>query len=118
MISSRQGRHLDKLHNMDCSIKYLTGADNLVADVLSRIHHLVSATPAANISINTMELRIIGAEEWTQEVGEFVVEDVYFCAIFNVLCRPAETPDAAANRATQCSKLKHYPKARVRTRLL
>ena len=92
--------------------------DDLVADALSGIHHLVSATPAANISINTMELQIIGAEEWKQEVGELVVEDAYFSAIFNVLCRLAKVPELAANPASQCSKLKHHPKARVRTRPL
>jgi hypothetical protein len=53
----------------------IPGAANLVADALSRIHYPVSATPAANISINTKELRIIGVEEWKMKVCELLVED-------------------------------------------
>jgi len=71
--SSRQWRHLDKLQQIDCSFKYSPGAANLVAHVLSRIHHPVSATPAATISVNTMELQIIGTEESKLEVCELLL---------------------------------------------
>ena len=67
-LCSHQWQHLDKLPQIDCSIKYFPGTSNLVADAFSRIHHPVSVTPAATISIHTMELQIIGAGEWKQEV--------------------------------------------------
>jgi hypothetical protein len=108
-LSSRQWRHLDKLQQIDCSIKYFPGAANLVAYALSRIHHSVSTTPAGTISINPMELQIIGAEERKQEVCELLVEDGYFGPIVNVLCEEAEVSE----EASQHSKEKHYPKNMV-----
>jgi hypothetical protein len=112
-LSSRQWRHLDKLQQIDYSIKYFAGAANLVADALSRIHHPVSTTPAATISINTMELQIIGTEEWKQEVCELLVEDAYFRPIVNVLPKEVEVSE----EESQGSKEKHLRKNMVRTRL-
>jgi hypothetical protein len=77
-LYSRQWQHLDKRQLIDCSIKYIPGAAILVADALSRIHHPASATPVATITMNTMDLQIIGAEEWKQVVRELLVEDGYF----------------------------------------
>ena len=111
--SSRQWRHLDKLQQIDCSIKYFPAAANLVADALSRIHHPVSTTPAATISINTMELQIIGAEEWKQEVCELLVEDAYFGPIVNVLRKEAEVSEVVSQRL----KEKHHQKNMVPARL-
>jgi hypothetical protein len=112
-LSSRQWRHLDKLQQIDYSIKYFAGAANLVADALSRIHHPVSTTPAATISMNTMELQIIGTEEWKQEVCELLVEDAYFGPIVNVLREEANV----SGEASQRSKEKHHRKHMVRARL-
>jgi transposase InsO family protein len=116
-LSSRQWRHLDKLQQVDCSIKYFPGAANLVADALSRIHHPASATPVATISINTMDLQITGAEEWKQEVRELLVEDAYFGPIVDVLREEAEITDDADNQATRRLKEKHHRKNIVRARL-
>jgi hypothetical protein len=54
---------LDKLQQIDCWIKDFTGTANLLVDALSRIHHPASATPVATSRMNTMDLRIIVAEE-------------------------------------------------------
>jgi len=116
-LSSRQWRHLDKLHQIDCLIEYFPGAANLVADALSRIHHPVSTTPAATISINTMELQIIGTEEWKQEGCELLVEDAYFGPIVNILREEADVPEEAESRAYQHSKKKHHRKNIMRPRL-
>ena len=105
-LSSRQWRHLYELQQIDCAIKYCSGAANLVADAFSRIHHPVSTTPAATISINTMELQIIGAEEWKQEVCELLVEDAYFGPIVNVLREEAEVSE----EASPLLKEKHHRK--------
>ena len=106
-------QHLDKLQQIDCSIKYFPGAANLVAEVLSRIHHPVSTTPAGTISINTTELRIIGTEEGKQEVCELLVEDAYFGPIVNILDEGADVTEQAENRASQRSKEKHHRKNMV-----
>jgi hypothetical protein len=68
-------------------------AGDLIADALSRIHHLVSATPSATISLNTMELQIIDAEEWMQEVCELLVENAYFGPIVDGLQQKAEVTE-------------------------
>jgi hypothetical protein len=73
----------------------------------------VSTTPAATISINTMELQIIGAEEWKQEVCELLVEDTYFGPIFDVLREEADVTEEASQR----SKARHHRKNMVRARL-
>jgi len=112
-LSGRQWRHLDKLQQFDCSIKYFPGAANLIADTLSRIHHPVSTTPAATISINTMELQIIGAEEWKQEVCELLVEGAYFGPIVNLLRKEAEVSEEWSQRL----KEKHHRKNMVWSRL-
>jgi len=107
-LSSRQWRHLDNLQQINCSIKYFPGEANLVTDALSRIHHPVSTTPAATISTNTMELQIIGTEEWKQELCELPVEDEYFCPIVNVLRKEAEVTEEAESWASQRLKEKHH----------
>jgi len=107
-LSSCQWQHLDKLQQIDCLIKYFPGVANLVAEALSRIHHPVSTTPAATISMNTMELQIIGAEEWKQEVCGLLVRDAYFGPIVNVLQEEADVSEVAGNQASQCLKQKHH----------
>ena len=71
-----------------------------MADALSRIHHPASATPVATINMNTMDLQIIGSEEWKQEVRELLVEDAYSRS--NCRCPPrweaGEITDEADNR--------------------
>jgi len=98
-------------------MKYFLGAVNLVADALSRIHHPVSATPAATISIHTIELQIIGAEEGKQEVCELLVEDAYFSPIVNVLHKEAKVTEEVVNLASQCSKGKLHRNSVVGARL-
>jgi hypothetical protein len=66
---------------------------NLVADTLSRIHHPVSTTPAATISINTMAFQSIGVLEWKHEVCELLVEDAYLGPIVNVLRQEADVTE-------------------------
>jgi len=57
-----------------------------------------------------MELQIIGAEEWKQEVCELLVEDAYFGPIVNILREEANVPKEAKSRASQRSKEKHHRK--------
>jgi len=106
-LSSRQWRHRDKLQQIDLSINYFPWAANLVADALSRIHHPVSTTPAT-ISINTMELQIIGAEEWKQEVWVVLLEDGYFGPIDNLLPEKTDVIEDAENRVSEHSEQMHH----------
>jgi len=117
-LASHQWRHRDKIQQIDCSIEYFPGAANLVVDALSRIHHPVSATPAVTITINTMELQIIGGEEWKPEVCELLVADAYCSPIVNVLHEGAEVTKESGYWASQQSKEKHRQKNTVRPRLL
>jgi hypothetical protein len=72
--------------------------------VLSRIHHPVSATPAATISINTKELQIIGAEELKQEVCKLLVENANLSPIVNIFHDEAKVTKEAGNRTFQYFK--------------
>jgi len=89
---------------------YFPGAANLVANALSRLHHPVSATLAATISIHTMELQIIGAEEWKEEMCELPVEDAYFGPIVNVLHKEADETEVVGNQPSHHMKDKHQSK--------
>jgi len=60
-----------------------------------------------------MELQIIGAEEWKQELRELLVEDAYFGPIVNVLRKEAEVSEVVSQRL----KEKHHRKNMVRARL-
>ena len=117
ILSSHQWQHLHKLQQIDCAIKYFPAVVNLVADALSRIHHSGSATPAATISIITMELQITSAEQWKQQVSELLVEDVYFGPIVYVFWEGADVTKEAGNRASQYSKKQHHRKNMVQARL-
>jgi len=72
----------------------------VVVDALSRIHHPVSATPAATIIINTVQLQIISAEEWKQVVCELLVEDAYFDPIVNFLQEEAAVTNDIRNNSS------------------
>jgi hypothetical protein len=61
-----------------------------------------------------MELQIIGAEKWKQEVYELPVAVVHFGPIVNILREEANRTDKAENYATRCLKDKHHRKNMVR----
>jgi hypothetical protein len=102
--SSHQWQHLDKLQHTNCSYQYWPVAVNWGADALSRIYHPVSATQAATITIYSMELQIIGAEEAKQEVSELLVDDAYFGPIVKVLHNYAKSTEGVGHWALQSSK--------------
>ena len=51
-----------------------------------------------------MELQILGAEEWKEEVCELLVEDAYFGPLVNVLREEANPTEEAENWESQRSK--------------
>ena len=79
----------------------MPGAVNLGADALSRIYYPVSATPVATITIYSMVLQIIGAEESKQEVSELLIDDAYFGLIVKFFHKYTEPTEEAGHWAPQ-----------------
>lgn len=116
-LCSYQWQHLDKLLQIDSLIKYVAGAANLLPGMLGRIHHPVSAAPAATINIDTMELQVISAEEWKNNVCERLVEDVNSGPIVTIICEKAGVTNKAGNCTSQYLREKVHRKKIVRARL-
>jgi hypothetical protein len=64
-----------------------------------------------------MELQIIDAEEWMQEVCELLVENAYFGPIVDGLQQKAEVTEEAVNQASQHLKGKRHWEEMVQVRL-
>jgi hypothetical protein len=69
---------------------YPEGA-NARADALNRIHHPVSATPAATSRMNSMTQRVIGTVQSMQAMSELQLEELYHGRIVNNLAKDADT---------------------------
>lgn len=68
---------------------------------MSRIYYPVSATPVATITIYSMVLQIIGAEESKQEVSELLIDDAYFGLIVKFFHKYTEPTEEAGHWAPQ-----------------
>jgi len=97
MLSSHEWWQVHNLQQIDCLLMYYPEAARLATDTLSRIHNQILATPVATLSLSTMELLLLGAEEWQHQAFELLIDDTQFSPIVNVINRKAKETDEASN---------------------